>query len=80
MAQAIDNFFTNDATVNVVHPSNQIIGGENYRERLIQSLQGSFSGLHRNDYLLMGGEFESQKKRGRIWTPPFCPKGLVNII
>ncbi|MGR3490521.1 MAG: ester cyclase [Shimia sp.] len=57
LAQLLGAFFAPDATVNVVHPLNDMRGGEVY-ERLFAPLQTAFEGLHRRTDILMSGMFE----------------------
>lgn len=58
--EVITGFFSPDANINVVHPFNDISGGDNYYEKFIRPLSRSFTGLHRQDYVLMGGEYNGQ--------------------
>lgn len=60
LSTSINHFFDNAANINVVHPFNEIIGGDNYLSVFIESLLHSFSGLYRRDYILTGGEFNGE--------------------
>ncbi len=55
---AIHGFFADDAEINVVHPINKVVGGEGFLSDFLTLLMASFDGLHRRDYILLGGEFE----------------------
>ena len=55
------SFFHEDATINIVHPFNQINGPKVYLERFLLPLQDSLRGLYRRDDIIMLGEFEGQK-------------------
>ena len=60
---AIQSFFDQDATINIVHPFNKLNGSKAYIEKFILPLQYAFKGLYRRDDIFMVGEFEGQK-----WT------------
>ncbi len=51
------DFFAEGATINVVHPFNDLIGPEGYLTHFINILAKAFDGLHRRDRILMGGAF-----------------------
>ena len=54
---AIAALFSDTATVDVVHPFNQMdVAG--YADKFLGGLKASFEGLHRRDDILMGGSFE----------------------
>ncbi len=53
-------FFATDATINVVHPFNQITGAAFYADDVLRPLQCSFEGLYRRDDIVMAGQFEGQ--------------------
>jgi|TARA_B100001094_G_C18170238_1_gene794658 hypothetical protein len=58
---AISEFFASDATINVVHPFNQLTGANTYLKEFLLPLQDSFRRLYRRDDIFMLGEFEGQK-------------------
>ncbi len=58
---AISEFFASDATINVVHPFNQLTGANTYLKEFLLPLQDSFRRLYRRDDIFMIGEFEGQK-------------------
>ena len=58
---AITSFFHEDATINIVHPFNQINGPRGYLEHFLLPLQDSLQGLYRRDDIVMLGEFEGNK-------------------
>ena len=58
---AIQSFFNQDATINIVHPFNKLNGSKAYIEQFILPLQYAFKGLYRRDDILMVGDFEGQK-------------------
>ncbi len=59
MRSAVQQFFADDADINVVHPFNAVGGSAGYWESLLQTLLTSFDGLYRRDYILMAGSYES---------------------
>ena len=63
VASAVEDFFADDAQINVVHPFNLLEGGRAYFERFIKPLMASFSGLYRRDYVAMSGQ-----KDGEDWV------------
>lgn len=58
-ASAVENIFADDATINMVHPFNELVGTKDYLKRFLGPLLQSFERLHRQDYILMGGQFDS---------------------
>ena len=61
MVPVIISFFHEDATINIVHPFNQINGPKGYLEHFLLPLQDSLQGLYRRDDIVMLGEFEGNK-------------------
>ena len=55
--QAISNFFHRDSEINIGHPINKTKGAEGYFEDFFNPLAKAFKGLHRQDYILIGGEY-----------------------
>ncbi|MGR3491258.1 MAG: hypothetical protein ACU0DW_04300 [Shimia sp.] len=56
-AQLCAAFFAPDAAVNVVHPLNDMRGGEVY-DRLFAPLESAFEGLHRRTDILISGRYD----------------------
>lgn len=56
--KATDSFFSDTARINVVHPFNELDGPAEYSQHVLVPLQQSFDILCRNDYIVLGGEFE----------------------
>lgn len=56
--RAAERFFHPDASINVVHPFNDMIGPEAYSEQFLAVLDASFENLYRYEYIAMGGEYE----------------------
>ena len=54
-------FFASDANINVVHPFNDLVGGEAYFGAVIAPLQACFDGLYRRDDIAMAGSFEGSE-------------------
>ncbi len=52
-------FFAEDATINVVHPFNNMTP-ESYAEGFLGALHAAFTHLTRTDYIAFGGSFEGQ--------------------
>ncbi len=50
--------FAPDASINIVHPFNHLIGAGAYFEKFLQPLMQAFEGLYRRDYIVMGNSFE----------------------
>ena len=61
LVHVITGFFHEDATINIVHPFNQINGPRGYLEHFLLPLQDSLQGLYRRDDIVMLGEFEGNK-------------------
>ena len=57
-ASATNAFFAPHASINVVHPFNEMVGAEAYFANVLGSLRDAFSDLLRSDYIAFGGEFE----------------------
>lgn len=57
-ASAAGRFFAPDATINVVHPFNEVTGAAGYIEQVLSSLNSAFSRLRRSDYIAFGGSCE----------------------
>lgn len=55
---AVDDAFSEDAEINVVHPFNRLVGPKAYFEGFMETLLNSFEGLYRRDYIAIAGEFE----------------------
>lgn len=55
-------FFAEDATINVVHPFNEMTP-DRYADTVLGQLRASFQHLTRTDYIAFGGDFE-----GQIWV------------
>lgn len=61
-SDAVGGFFSEDASINVVHPFNELKGSDVYLSYFLVPLQKAFYGLYRRDDILMTGQFE-----GRDW-------------
>ena len=59
-SNAINDFFAEDADINVVHPFNLIKGANAYSVGFMQSLEQSFESLCRRDDIVMAGHFEDR--------------------
>ncbi len=57
---AASAFFAKDASINVVHPFNEVEGADGYCDVILGSIANAFRGLHRRDYIVMAGTFEGQ--------------------
>ncbi|MEO9824905.1 MAG: hypothetical protein ABJF50_10875 [Paracoccaceae bacterium] len=55
--QAYDAFYAEDATINVVHPFNEM-NPEGFATDFLEPLQAAFAHLTRTDYIAFGGAFE----------------------
>ena len=55
---AIQDLFSEDAQINVVHPVNDLIGPSALLDRLYGPLRRALRGFHRRDDILMAGPFE----------------------
>lgn len=55
---AANAFFNQSATINVVHPVNDVVGASEYLHDFIAPLTEAFDQLHRRDYITMHGSFE----------------------
>ena len=55
---AVRNFFSEEASINVVHPINKIQGSENYIDKILKPMMKAFEGLYRRDYIVIGGNYE----------------------
>ncbi|MEP3278258.1 MAG: hypothetical protein ABJN26_16960 [Stappiaceae bacterium] len=58
MENAIKSLFAEDASINICHPFNELVGCKNYWDIFFKPLLTSFEGFHRRDYILMGNRFE----------------------
>ena len=57
--QAVRDFFASDATINIVHPFNELRGPDGYLEQFLDTLLVSFNGLYRRDYIAMAGTYDN---------------------
>lgn len=57
-AAAVRAIFAEGASINIVHPFNDVAGPGDYIDRFLTPLMESFAGLYRRDYICMGGSFE----------------------
>ncbi|MEL7228337.1 MAG: hypothetical protein AAGK38_00300 [Pseudomonadota bacterium] len=51
------SFFADDASINIVHPFNEVVGAGGFRHHYLDVLLGSFDRLYRRDYIVMGGAY-----------------------
>lgn len=58
---AVAAFYDTNATINVVHPFNELAGPENYISTFLEPLQHSFNQLSRSEYIAIGGEFSDDQ-------------------
>ena len=56
--KAVRNFFSEEASINVVHPINKIEGSEDYINTVLRPMMKAFEGLYRRDYIVIGGNYE----------------------
>ena len=56
--RAVGSFFSDEADINIVHPFNDVTGGDGYIKHFLKPLLASFEGLFRRDYILMSGQFD----------------------
>lgn len=56
--RAAQDFFAPDASINMVHPFNELVGSDLFIKRFVQPLSRSFQGLYRRDYISMVGNFQ----------------------
>lgn len=57
MFVAVNEFFHPSAVVKIGHPINETVGGAGYNEHFLEPLQQAFSGLQRQDYVMIGGNY-----------------------
>lgn len=55
---AVENFFRDDAIINVVHPFNEMSGPADYVRRFLDPLGRAFRHLRRSEYIAFGGTYE----------------------
>ena len=55
---AVRNFFSEEASINVVHPINKIQGSQGYIDKVLKPMMKAFEGLYRSDYIVIGGNYE----------------------
>ena len=55
---AVYNFFSEEASINVVHPINKIQGSQGYIDKVLKPMMKAFEGLYRSDYIVIGGNYE----------------------
>lgn len=55
---AVNEFFSADANINVVHPFNSLRGTEAYLSSFLRPLQNAFAGLYRRDDIFISGHFD----------------------
>ena len=58
---AVADFYAPDATINIVHPFNQLQGPDTYLKKFLCPLQHAFEGLYKRDDIFMAGQFEGQE-------------------
>ena len=46
---AVRDFFSQDASINVVHPINKIQGSQDYIDKVLKPMMNAFEGLYRRD-------------------------------
>ncbi len=56
---AVDLFFAANASINAVHPFNELADRQDYKDRFLIPLQHSFDVLTRNAYIAMEGSFNN---------------------
>jgi predicted ester cyclase len=57
-AEAVAEFFTKDAVINVSHPINDVQGSEGFQADVLAPMLAAFDGLYRREDILIAGSFE----------------------
>ena len=61
LSDAVESFFSKNAKVHIAHPINEIKGSTGYLEKFLFPLLESFEGLQRQDYVMIGGEYQGSE-------------------
>ena len=61
LSDAVESFFSNNAKVHMSHPINKVEGNTGYLEKFLFPLLEAFEGLQRQDYVMIGGEYQGSE-------------------
>ena len=55
---AVSNYYSEYASINVVNPINNIQGSQDYIDKVLKPMMKAFEGLYRREYIVIGGNYE----------------------